>query len=124
MYDKSLISEALENIEQSLSEILEWTANIATVNDFLTTQSGTILLNAICMKLFAVCEELKSIDKKTDKQLFAQYPAINWKEAIKMRDVIAHHYFEIDAEIVFSTLLHDIQPLLQTIKKMKIEITK
>jgi len=119
MYDKSLILDALENIEQSLNDILEWSAAVHSVDCFLASPSGDILLNAICMKIFAVGEELKSIDKRTNGQLFPLYSAINWKEAMKMRDIIAHHYFEIDAEVVFSTLRHDIQPLLETIKQIK-----
>jgi uncharacterized protein with HEPN domain len=119
MYDKSLVIDALENIEQSLNDILEWTKNICSIDDFLTSSSGMMLLNAVCMKLFAIGEELKNIEKRTDKQLFHLYPAINWKEVMKMRDVIAHHYFEIDVEVVFSTLQHDVQPLLQTVKQMK-----
>jgi len=122
MYDRIIILESLENIEQSLNDILDWTVHIDSVDDFLTTSSGTILLNAVCMKLFAVCDELKSIDKRTEKQLFSLYPAINWKEAIKMRDIIAHHYFEIDAEIVFKTLQDDIQPLLLTIRQIIVDI--
>ena len=121
MYDKSLVLEALENVEQSLNDILEWTANIHSIDDFLTSQSGMILLNAVCMKLFVVGEELKNIDKRTNKQLFHLYPIINWNEAMKMRDVIAHHYFEIDMEIILTTIQHDICPLLQTIKQIKID---
>ena len=119
MYDKSLIADTLGNIERSLNDILEWTATVRSADDFLTSSSGLILLNAVCMKLIAVGEELKSIDKWTDKQLLKLYPTINWKEAMKMRDVIAHHYFEIDAEVVFSTLTQDIQPLLQAIRQIK-----
>ncbi|MCL1933471.1 MAG: DUF86 domain-containing protein [Candidatus Azobacteroides sp.] len=122
MYDKSLILDVLENIEQSLNNISEWTATIRSADDFLTSSSGMILLNAVCMKLFAVGEELKNIDKRTDKQLFPIYSVINWKEAMKMRDVIAHHYFEIDAEVVFKTLQHDLPPLLQTIKQIKSDL--
>ena len=113
-----MILDALENIEQSLNDILDWTSNVESADDFLTSPSGVILLNAVCMKLVAVGEELKSIDKRTDNQLFPLYPAINWHEAMKIRDVIAHHYFEIDAEIVFSTLHNDIQLLLQTIRQI------
>jgi len=122
MYDKSLILDILENIEQSLNDIIEWTTTIRSVDDFLTSSSGMILLNAVYMKLFAVGEELKNIDKQTDKQLLSLYPVINWKEVMKMRDVIAHHYFEIDAEVVFKTLQQDIQPLLQTVKQIKIDL--
>ncbi|KAA6301625.1 MAG: hypothetical protein EZS26_002231 [Candidatus Ordinivivax streblomastigis] len=124
MYDKSLIWDALDNIEHSLKDILEWSAQITSVDDFLTSSSGMILLNAICMKLFSVGEEIKSIDKRTDKQLFPLYPAINWSEAMKMRDIIAHHYFELDADVVFDTLQHDVQPLLRTIIQIKDELER
>ena len=122
MYDKSLISDSLENIEQSINDILEWTETVESVDDFVMTSSGMILLNAVCMKLFAVCEEIKSIDKRTNKQLFPLYPAINWKEAMKMRDIIAHHYFDIDAEIVFSTLLNDLHPLLKVVRQIRLDL--
>ena len=42
---------------------------------------------------------------------------------MKMQDVIAHHYFEIDAEIVFSTLKNNIPPLLEVIKQMKTDLS-
>lgn len=41
-----------------------------------------------------------------------------------MRDKIAHHYFEIDAEIVFRTIQEDIPKLKLVIDKMIIDIFK
>jgi uncharacterized protein with HEPN domain len=38
---------------------------------------------------------------------------------MRMRDIIAHHYFEIDANRVFNTVRNDILPLLQVIEQMK-----
>ena len=123
MYDRSLVIDALENIEQSLNDILEWTEKIHSIDDFLTSSQGMMLLNAVCMKLFAIREELKNIDKRTDKQLLHLYPTINWKEAMKMRDVIAHHYFEVEVDVVFRTLQDDVQPLLQVVKQIKTDLT-
>ena len=60
-----------------------------------------ILLNAVCMKLFAVGEEVKALDKRTDKTLLPKYPQIQWKDVMGMRDVIAHHYFELEADKVW-----------------------
>jgi len=119
MYDKSLIIERLQNIETSLETIILWTNRIYSVNDFLTSNEGMILLNAVCMKLFAVGEEVKSIDKHTDKKLLLQYPNIQWKYVMGMRDVIAHHYFEIDTDKIFDTLQNDIPSLLKTIIQIK-----
>jgi len=35
-----------------------------------------------------------------------------------MRDIITHHYFEIDAEIIFEVCQNKIKPLHDTIKNI------
>ncbi len=55
-------------------------------------------LESTCMLLIAIGEGLKGIDKITDKQLL-RYPEIDWKGAMGIRDIIAHHYFDLDGEI-------------------------
>ena len=102
MYDKELILSFLNNIDNSLHDIAEWMKDIQTVDDFLLTSHGTLVLNGVCMKILAIGEELKSIDKRTNKQLLQKYNEVDWWKVMGMRDIIAHHYFEVDAEIVFN----------------------
>ena len=102
MYDKELILSFLNNIDNSLHDIAEWMKDISTVDDFLLTSHGTLVLNGVCMKILAIGEELKSIDKRTNKQLLKKYNDVDWWKVMGMRDIIAHHYFEVDAEIVFN----------------------
>ncbi|MDQ6708421.1 MAG: DUF86 domain-containing protein [Acidobacteriota bacterium] len=52
------------------------------------------------MLLLAVGEAFKSIDRKTEGKLLAHYPEIEWSGVKGVRDVIAHGYFEIDAEAI------------------------
>jgi uncharacterized protein with HEPN domain len=122
MYNRIIIIESLQNIERVLQELIEWTSHIRSSDDFSTSTEGIILLNAVCMRLFAVGEELKAIDRRTDKTLLPFYPDVDWRRAMKMRDIIGHHYFEINAGIIFDTLRHDIPPLLVVIRKMKIDV--
>ena len=119
MYDQYRIKELLRRIETSLKEIIDWTAHIKSVDDFLLSQGGMILLNAVCMKLFSIGEEIKSLDKHTNKMLLPKYDTIQWKDIMGMRDVIAHHYFDLDAEKVFDTLKEDVPVLLDVIIEMK-----
>ncbi|MCU0285052.1 MAG: DUF86 domain-containing protein [Acidobacteria bacterium] len=35
------------------------------------------------------------------KSLLNKYPEIDWKKVMGMRDMITHHYFDLDAEVVF-----------------------
>jgi len=51
------------------------------------------------MLLIAIGESLKNIDKMTDGELLLKYPTIKWKKAMAVRDVISHHYFDLDAEV-------------------------
>jgi uncharacterized protein with HEPN domain len=123
MYNKTLILSIIENINDTIEDILGWTKNIQSVDDFFTSDTGMILLNAVCMKLFAIGEEVKSLDKHTEKKLLSNYTSINWSEIMRMRDVIAHHYFEIETDIVFDTIKTDIPKLYEIIKQIKKDIT-
>jgi uncharacterized protein with HEPN domain len=124
MYDRTIIIESLQNIERVLQEVIDWTAHIRSSDDFSASTAGVILLNAVCMRLFAVGEELKAIDKHTDKALLSLYPAVDWRKAMKMRDIIGHHYFEINVGVIFDTLRDDIPPLLVVLRQMKNDIAK
>ena len=124
MYDKSLTLETLISIEKSLCEVLEWTVDITTANDFATTPTGMMMLNAVCMKLLAIGEEIKGLDRRTDGEFLKHYPSIPWKQIKGMRDIIAHHYFSVDAAVIFSVLKIDVHPLLEVIRQMTADLRR
>ncbi len=73
-------------------------------------------LESTCMLLIAIGEGLKGVDKLTDKQLLVQYPEIDWKGGMGIRDIIAHHYFDLDGEIVYSVVKTKLPDMLVTIR--------
>jgi uncharacterized protein with HEPN domain len=118
MYNKALVLDILQHIDEMLHTLIKGTEDIAKLGDLLETADGMLRLNGICMCLLVIGEELKKIDKHTDKRLLLQYPAIPWQDIMGMRDKIAHHYFEIDVDIVSDILQSDIPPLIRTIEQM------
>ena len=54
------------------------------------------------MQLIAIGESVKNLDKVTNNSLLIHYPLVEWKQVMGMRDVLSHHYFDLDAELVFS----------------------
>jgi len=70
-------------------------------DDFIKDDLGLEKLDGICMQLINIGESLKQIDKLTEGKLLVKYPQIDWKKAKGIRDIITHHYFDIDAETVF-----------------------
>lgn len=118
MYDRDLAKEILSQILKALDTVIYRFAPVKSLADLTDSPSGMEKLDAICMQLIAIGEGLKNVDKITNNSLLHQYPEINWKGAKAMRDIISHHYFEIDAEIIFEVCQNKIKPLRDTIKKM------
>jgi len=120
-----MLELALENIrkiENTLLHIVDRTRKISSVNDFLLTPEGIDLLDAVCMRLIAMGEEVKKLDKNSDKKLLEKYPSVPWKRVMGLRDIIAHQYFEVDATQIFNILQNDISFLLSVVQQMKDDV--
>ena len=76
--------------------------------------------DAICMQLIALGESLKNLDKITGGRLLTQYPQADWKKAKGLRDIIPHHYFDVNAEAVYNVCESKI-PLLQDVIELIIK---
>ena len=124
MYDKTLVIDGLCDVEEALLHVIDRTLWIKTIEDFATTPRGMDMLDVATIRLMAVGEEIKKIDKRTKGQLLVQYPNINWKEITDLRNFIAHEYFKIDANVIFDTVQNKVQPLLTTIQQMIDDLKK
>jgi len=122
MYDKTLIIETIEQLEELIKNLLESTSAIPDFSKLPLTPDGMLRLNGICMCFIVIGEEINRIDKYSDKQLLSNYPLIPWKRVIGMRNRMAHGYFQIDIDIVFDVLKNEIPPLLEVLRQMKNDI--
>lgn len=118
MFDHEIVIDSLQKIRFAMVTIMERTAVVSDPNDFLCSPDGMLRLDAICMNLIALGEAVKGLDKQTNGELLPRYPEIHWSGVMRMRDKIAHHYFEIDTEIVFRTIEKDIPQMIKVIDKM------
>ena len=118
MCDEELLFEIIKKIDIAVSRILKRAETVDSVSDFLNTPSGVERMESICMLLIAIGESVKRLDKMTDKKLLANYPEIDWRGVMGMRDIIAHHYFDIDAEIIFEVVKCRLPALKQVIDDM------
>ena len=110
-YDKEIVSDTLSQIREAIDNIKEWSREIKSGDDFVTSSDGMRTLAAVCMLLEAIGEGVKKIDKRTESQLLRVVcPEIPWKNIMGMRDHIAHGYFNIDADFVFDVVNSDLEP--------------
>jgi uncharacterized protein with HEPN domain len=118
MYDVALAREILQQIHSSTQTILKRFEPIETADDFTASDEGLEKLDAICMQLIAIGENVKNLDKATNGALLRHYPGVEWKRVMGMRDILSHHYFDVDAEVVYSVCANHIDNLASTIQQI------
>ena len=121
---KGIALDILEDILSAIGRLEDRTKDIQTVDDFLCSSSGMVLLDATCMLLIAIGESLKNLDKTTDGKLLPTYPSIPWKNVKGMRDIIAHHYFDVDASQILWIIKNEVAPLKTAIQYFIRELNK
>jgi uncharacterized protein with HEPN domain len=84
----------------------------------VSSAEGIEKLDSICMQLIAIGESVKQLDRLTEGRLLTRYPDVEWKRIAGMRDVLSHHYFDIDAEIVYEVCSTHLAPLRRNIERM------
>ena len=118
MSDRELVREVITQILTAIGRIERRAARITRASDFVSSDAGFDMLDSIAMMLIAIGESCKNLDKITGGELLARYPDVDWKGAKGMRDVISHHYFDINPDIVLSVCRKQIPVLRKTFEAM------
>ncbi len=119
-----MILSTLDDVRISLNLIIERCKDIKSSDDFLDEEDNLLKLDSVSMRLIAIGEGFKNIDKLSDNKLLTNYPNIPWKQVKGIRDILSHHYFDLDAETIFEICQNDINKLLATTIKIMEDINK
>lgn len=118
MYDAELAKEILSQILEAAGRIERRFSLINSPDDFLSNDEGIDKLDGICMMLIAIGESLKNFDKVTGGELLSRYPEVDWKGAKGIRDIISHHYFDLNADVVYSVCKERLPELAKVLNKI------
>lgn len=124
MPDNAVVISILKQIENAGETVLRRTENVQSADFFTDSPEGMEKLDGICMQFIAIGESLKNIDKITGGQLLSRYDEIAWKDIMGFRDIISHHYFDIDADHVFWICRNELLPLLKAVRKIIADIQR
>ena len=119
--DKKSRLELLEYIIFSIDLIEKRFARIKSVSDFLYDDNGLDILDAISMRLQSIGEAIKSLMKRAPETLLQEANREYWSEIVKLREVISHHYIDIDAEIIFDICSEDLIILKKHIQNILVD---
>jgi uncharacterized protein with HEPN domain len=115
---KLMVLSTLKDIRFSLKLILKRFESVETSDDFMKSDEMLEKLDSISMRLVAIGEGFKNIDKLTEKTLLKDYPSIDWRGVKGVRDILSHHYFDINAETIFNICDTKIEELLEVTEKI------
>lgn len=113
---KQRVLGILEQIQTAIGQLKEWNADIKQAEDYYLSPDGMQKLAASCMLIEAIGEGIHQIDDITEGKMFPERPEIPWEDVIGIRNHIAHGYFDIDGEVVYSVIKQDLNPLHEAIE--------
>jgi uncharacterized protein with HEPN domain len=90
----------LDDIIRSATKINNFTENLS----FDSFCADECVFDAVLMNLLIIGEATKNLPP----QITATMSEIDWSGAAGMRDIIAHHYFGIDAVLVWDIIKHHV----------------
>jgi uncharacterized protein with HEPN domain len=87
---------------------------VAAIRDHLTRGDlhDGLVYDAVRVRLIEIGEAVKRIDP----DVLADAPEVPWKEIARMRDHLAHHYFDTDHAIVQDVVDNDLGPVADAVQ--------
>lgn len=98
----------LEQIADSIDKVKDFTAGFDQEKFFADQKTQS----AVIMQLVLIGELAKRVSKETQSQI-----ALPWKDISGFRDRAIHDYYQIDLEIVWDTVISDLQILEESLNK-------
>lgn len=124
MYDRGLLTEILRQVHQACKVVMARFEPVGSVDDFTQSAAGMEKLDAICMQLIAIGESLKKIDTITEGRFLPKYSAIDWKKAKGLRDILSHHYFDVNAEAIYDVCQTKVPAMAESVRQMLQDLEK
>ncbi len=109
----------LTPLRKALERITRKAAPLLADPALLDQEEGQDRLDVICMQFLAAGEALKRLEKLDPGLLTTNFPEIDWKGAMGFRDVIAHQYFDLDAELVMLICQDALPGVLNAIRSLE-----
>lgn len=77
--------------------------------------SDGLIYDAVRVRLIEIGEAVKAIAGR----VLASEPDVPWSAIARMRDHLAHHYFDSEHSFVAGAVAHDLEPLESAVRRLQ-----
>jgi len=114
------IADYLDLMLESIDLIENRFSKIRSPEDFVQSTEGVILLDAISMRLQVIGESVRKT-QKADPSFLDSYSSVEWDKIARFRDLVSHHYEQVDHEIVYDICQVHIPKLKYALQKIQLD---
>ena len=76
--------------------------------------AAQLAFDALLYRLVVIGEAVKALPA----DLLASYPQVPWREIAKLRDLLAHHYYRVDAQVIRRTVEAPMEQLTDAVANL------
>jgi uncharacterized protein with HEPN domain len=116
------IADCLALMLDSIKLIESRFQKVGSPGEFVQSSEGITLLDAIAMRLQVIGESVRKI-QKMDSSFLDPYSDVEWNKIARFRDLVSHHYDQVDHEIVYDICKVHIPTLKLTLQKVPSDIS-
>jgi len=91
-------------------------------SEFVRSGDGITLLDAISMRLQVIGESVRKI-QKISPSFLALNSDVEWDKIARFRDLVSHHYQNIDHEIVYDICKEHLPRLEEALQKIRARLS-
>lgn len=97
-----------------INEEIEFIQNTCINLSFSDFENNQLIKRAVVRSIEIIGEAVKNMPA----DILEQYPEVEWKNIARTRDILIHHYFGVDYEIVWDIVIFHIPILKDAIEKI------
>lgn len=115
MSEKRDLNLFFEDIFQVIDKINGYVKGIESAKELKDHEQ---VYDAVIMNFIIIGEAVKNIFEQVQKD----YPEIEWKDIMAMRNILVHEYWGINDIVVWNTIKNDLPELQKILKKIKSQL--
>jgi uncharacterized protein with HEPN domain len=108
------IQERLTDISEAAERVIRAVAMLEQAEADGRDDEAQLAFDALLYRLVVIGEAVKALPE----DLRARQPQIPWREIARLRDLLAHHYYRVDARVIRRTVESPLTDLQRAVIQM------